>query len=125
MKQITFIFILSLLLNVTYLSANEVNPENSLNKNERIENTKDGAKDLKMQKKEKRLLKKYFKKEAKKDKYKHLKEAKVNALVIIGFLIFLPGLILSLLGTALIPALVLLIVGGTLWIIGLLKMKNG
>jgi len=49
---------------------------------------------------------------------------KINALVIIGFLIFLPGMILTLIGIALIPALVLVIVGGTLWVIGLIKMMK-
>ena len=46
------------------------------------------------------------------------------ALAVIGFLIFLPGVILSLVGVALIPAIVFIVVGGTLWLIGILRMKN-
>ncbi len=44
-------------------------------------------------------------------------------LAIIGFIIFLPGMILSLVGVALIPAIILTVVGGTLWIIGILRMR--
>ena len=45
------------------------------------------------------------------------------ALAIIGFIIFLPGMILSLVGVALIPAIILTVVGGILWIMGILRMR--
>ena len=53
-----------------------------------------------------------------------LQPQRVNALMVVGFLLLIPGMVLSMLGVALIPAIVLALVGGTLFIIGVLKMKN-
>ena len=48
---------------------------------------------------------------------------KIMALMIVGFLIMLPGMILAAIGVALIPAIILTVVGATLLIIGLLVGK--
>jgi len=85
---------------------------------EKYKNERKGSSDKRFFKKSKRNIINKFKNNI------LLNIMRVNALIIIGFLIFLPGLVLTLIGIALIPALVLVLVGGTLWIIGLIKMKN-
>ena len=48
------------------------------------------------------------------------KPNRILVLMIIGFLFLLPGMILAMLGVALIPAIIFAVLGGTLMIIGVL-----
>lgn len=52
-----------------------------------------------------------------------LSPQKFLPLMIVGFALLLPGMVLAMLGVALIPAIILAVVGGTLFIIGLLIGK--
>ncbi len=135
-RQILTITVL-FLFGITMSFASDVNKETNIKTQQnkiKYNKRKSAATEIvsmpvKIQKKQKEkkesTLNRFFKN--KKSKFRKnvlLHSMRVNALVIIGFLIFLPGLVLTLIGIALIPALVLVLVGGTLWLIGLIKMKN-
>lgn len=63
---------------------------------------------------------KFFKKFINKRK---LEPQRILVLMIIGFLLLIPGMVLAALGVALIPAIILAVLGGTLFIVGLLVGK--
>lgn len=138
MKQkiftIAVLFILS--MNLSYAS------ENDQNANDGTENDQVTCKHqiayqadnvvtapLKIQEKKKvnrsNAVTRFFKKSKKKifEKFNLnnlLSPQKIIVLMIIGFLIMLPGMILAALGVALIPAIILTVVGGTLVVVGVL-----
>lgn len=136
MKHTVLPLLLFLLLSVNYSFATDKDVhEKTENQDSKIETMQKNSKENLTYGKEiseekisplkKTMFRRFIKKNKKiKQSEDYLKVNGINALVIIGFLIFLPGLILTLLGIALIPALVMVVVGGILWIIGLLKMKN-
>lgn len=132
-----FITIVALLfLGINFLFAAEPDKDN-INKNENIEvaykqqaenPTIEAQKFVKSEKKSsfKKIIKKRSKRVLEKLGIDNLlnSQRKGLALAIIGFIIFLPGMVLSLVGVALIPAIILAVVGGTLWIIGILRMRH-
>jgi hypothetical protein len=63
---------------------------------------------------------KSFKKFIKKVKTKIFAPQRILILMILGFLLLLPGAILAAVGVALIPAIILAVLGGTLMILGVL-----
>ena len=135
MKQKFITIVALLLLSMNFLFAAEPDKE-KINENENIEvvyvqqveNAPIKAQEfVKSEKKNsfKRIIKKRSKRLMEKLDIDNLlsPQKKGLALAIIGFIIFLPGMILSLVGVALIPAIILTVVGGTLWIIGILRMR--
>jgi len=78
-----------------------------------IENENKSKHDKRFIKKSNRLLKRL-------EKYKNTSPQRILVLMIIGFPLLLTGAILAALGVALIPAIVLAVVGGALFIVGVL-----
>lgn len=138
MKQkiltIAVLFILS--MNLSYASENDQNA-NTGTENDQVtckhqmpdngENNITAPSEIKENNKvtKSNAVKRFFKKSKKRlfEKFnmkKLLSPQKVIVLMIIGFLIMLPGMILAALGVALIPAIILAVVGGTLVVVGVL-----
>ena len=82
----------------------------------------------KMKAKKNNVVKRFFQKRKKRLSEKFgidnlLSSNRILALMIVGFALLLPGMVLAMLGVALIPAIILAVVGGTLMIIGVLAGK--
>ena len=83
----------------------------------------------KMKAKKNNVVKRFFQKRKKRLSEKFgidnlLSSNRILALMIVGFALLLPGMVLAMLGVALIPAIILAVVGGTLMIIGVLAGKQ-